>query len=167
MKNIVAGMALLALCGVSTAEEKKIKEGEVPRPVLEKIRKKYPTAKMTGFEVEIEGGKSSYEVKIADGAKQMEIVCSPDGKIVAEEEKIAIDAVPDKVRRTLLRHARYGAWTIQHAERVILAEKMDAPTYELKVGKGGASAELVFTADGTLTRTEEAPPVRGPDPAVR
>src|SRR4051812_21563396 len=133
MKDIVAGLAVLALCGAASAEEKKIQESEVPKPVIATVKAKYPTAKMTGFELENESGKSSYEVKIADGTKLMEVVCSPDGKIVAEEEQIAFDAVPEKIRHALKRNAKYGAWTVDHAEKVILDEKADAPTYEIKI----------------------------------
>ena len=136
MKNLIVSFGVLALSGVAFAEEKQIAETEVPRPVIEKVKKKYPTAKMTGFEVETENGKSAYEVKLADGAKQLEVVCSADGKILAEEEKIAMDAVPQKVRDALKRNPKYGAWSVQHAERVILDEKVDAPTYEIKVVDG-------------------------------
>jgi uncharacterized membrane protein YkoI len=155
MRNIVAVFVALLLSGTAFAEDKKIQESEVPKPVLAKVKAKYPTAKMTGFELENENGKSSYEVKITDGAKQLEVICSPDGRIVAEEEKIAMDAVPEKVRQALKGNAKYGAWTVHHAEKVIESEKADSPTYEIKVVKGSTRAELVFTPDGTLTKTEE------------
>jgi hypothetical protein len=155
MKNFFAVIGALALSSAAFAEEKKVAESEVPKPVIQKVKKKYPTAKMTGFEMETEGGKSSYQVKIADGSKEMEVVCSPDGKIVAEEEKIGIEAVPEKVRQALKSNAKYGSWTVHHAERVILDEKTDAPTYEIKVVKGTTGAELVFTTEGKLTKTEE------------
>ncbi len=155
MKKIIAAFATLALAGVAYAEDQKIQESAVPKPVLEKVKKKYPTAKMTGFELEKENGKSAYEVKLTDGTKQLDVVCSPDGKIVAEEEKIAMDAVPEKVRQALKSNARYGGWTVHHAERVIENEKTESPTYEVAVVKGTTSAELTFAPDGRLTNTEE------------
>jgi hypothetical protein len=157
MRFVVIAFAL-ALGATAFAEEKKITEAEVPRPVLDKVKKKYPTARMTAFELETENGKSSYEVKLSDGARQLEVVCAPDGKILAEEEKIGIDAVPEKVRQAL-KTTKYASWTFQHAERVTTHEKLDAPSYEIKVlnGNRNARAELLFTADGKLTRTEEQP----------
>jgi hypothetical protein len=157
--RVVVIASALALGVVSQAEEKKVTEAEVPKPVIEKVKKKYPTAKMTAFELETENGKSSYEVKITDGAKQLEVVCAPDGKILAEEEKIGIDGLPDKVRQAWKSTPKYASWKFLHAERVITEEKVDAPTYEIKVvnGSAGVRAELLFTADGKLTRTEEQP----------
>jgi uncharacterized membrane protein YkoI len=147
----------LTFSAAAQAEEKKITEAEVPRAVIEKVKKKYPAAKMTAFELETERGKASYEVKIIDGAKQLEVVCAPDGQILAEEEKIGIDAVPEKVRQALKSSPKYASWKLQHAERVITGEKVDAPIYEIKVTNGNVRAELVFTPDGKLTHSEEEP----------
>jgi hypothetical protein len=158
MRGVVIA-CVFVLTAAAWADEKKISESEVPRPVIERVKKKYPTAKLVAFELETENGKSSYEVKITDGARQLEVVCAPDGKILAEEEKIGIDAVPEKVRQSWKASSKYASWKLQHAERVITDEKADALTYELKVisGTAGARAELTFTADGKLTRTEEQP----------
>ena len=153
--KIAAGIAALALCGTALAVDKKLKESEVPRPVIEKVTTKYPAAKMTGFEMETENGKSSYEVTITDGSRQIEIICSADGKIVAEEEKISLDLVPEKVRQALKASAKYGSWRLHHTERVVVAEKTDAPTYEIKVVHGSTLAELVFTPDGKMSSSEE------------
>jgi hypothetical protein len=156
MKNLSLPLCLpvLALCGLAHAEEKKIQEAAVPKPVIAKVKQKYPNGKLLGFELETEGGKAAYEVKLSDDAKQLEVVLSPDGKILAEEEKIAIEAVPEKVRQALKATPQYGSWTVHHAERVIVDEQADAPSYEIKVVKGTTRAELVFTPDGKLTKTE-------------
>jgi len=158
MRTAVVLISVLGMSGGASAEEKKIAESGVPKPVIEKVKKKYPAAKLTSFELENENGKSSYEVKLTDGKKELEVVCSPDGKILAEEEKIAADAVPDVVLQALKSNAKFGTWTLETAERVVFAEKVDAPSYELKVVKGKLRAELVFTGDGKLTKTEESAP---------
>ena len=159
MKTTVLLTAMLVLAAATaTATEKKIREADVPKPVLDAIQKKYPTAKLTGFEVENENGKTAYEIKLSDGKKQLEVVCSPAGKIVAEEEQIAIEEVPAKVRDALKASAKYGTWTVHHVERVVNDGNAQAPEYEIKVVSGKQAAELVFTPDGKLTRTEEKKP---------
>jgi hypothetical protein len=159
MRIIIVALAALTL-STAFAEEKAIKEQEVPRPVINRVQKKYPAAKMTGFEREREDGKTSYEIKLSDGTKRMEVICTPDGKILAEEEQIVMGAVPEKVRQALKTNPKYGTWAVRNVERIVRDEKTDAPSYELKVAKGKAGAELVFSSEGVLTKTEELPPGR-------
>lgn len=155
MKTITTVFGVLALASAALAKDKQITESEVPRPVIERVKRKYPTAKMIAFEQEIENGAPSYEVRLADGPKQLEVVCSPNGRIIAEEEKIVIEVVPDPVRRSLRAHTKYGSWTIREVERVIFDEDTDSPSYELKLAKGAARAALIFSSDGKLMKTEE------------
>ena len=151
---VVFGCIVLASSLSAFGGEEKIPLSEVPRSVVETIKLKYAKAKMLGFERDDEGGQLTYEVKIRDGKRSLEVSCAPDGKILAEEERIALSAMPDEVVEALRASAKYGDWTLRQVERVVLEEKDDAPTYELQVAKDGASAELVFTASGSLIESE-------------
>jgi hypothetical protein len=155
MKKLCLSLALLSLSSTAAADEKKVKQSDVPKPVIDSVTRKYPGAKLVGFESETEEGKTSYEVKVSDGKRQIEVDCTPDGKIAAEEEKIAFEAVPEKVRQALKASPKYGSWKVRGSERVIRDEKADAPFYELVVENGKGKAELVFAADGRIEKTEE------------
>jgi hypothetical protein len=142
------------VAAVVDAEEKVVPESAVPRPVLEKVKRKYPTASRKGFEQETENGAVAYEVKLVDGARRLEVVLAPDGKVLAEEEQIALETVPQKVRDALRTNAKYGTWKVAGVERIVTEERTDAPSYELKLTKGKSRVELVFSGDGQVTKTE-------------
>src|SRR5262245_47753505 len=99
---IVASLGLLFSLGCRAGDEKPVKESEVPKPVLESVKKKYPTATAKGYEREEEHGKVYYEVKLElkekDKARTIEVICTPEGKIEVEEEKIAEADVPANVK---------------------------------------------------------------------
>jgi hypothetical protein len=153
MKSLV--MAVVLFAGPAFGAETKISESEVPQPVLDAVAKKYPAAKRVGFEREVEHGKTVYEVKVLVGARKIDLDVSADGKLTSEEEELAYDAVPTAVRTTLSASPKYGTWTVKKAEKVVHAERPDAPEYELAVTNGRSKAELVFAADGKLLRTED------------
>ena len=153
MKTLVLPSVLLLAAG-ALAGETPIGEKLVPKPVLDAIAKKYPAAKRTGFSKEIEEGKTTYEVQIVDGGRKIDVDVSPDGKIEAEEETIAIDALPPAVKQSLSRSPKYGSWTIQRAERIIKNELVTAPTYELIVAGNKHAAEVVFDPAGNLIKEE-------------
>ena len=79
--GVVIG-ALLIGAGATRAEEteKKIKESEVPKPVLAAVSKKYPGAKLKGFEQESEDGKTLYEVSSCPARAAWTSTFRPKGK---------------------------------------------------------------------------------------
>jgi hypothetical protein len=154
MKTCVVALALLA-GGSALAEERSVKESEVPPPVLDKAHKKYPRAKFTGFEREDENGKTSFEVKLTDGDKHIDVVCAPDGVILAEEELLAAESIPAPVMTAYRAMTKYRDWTFRKAERISLGEKTDAPTYAIKLEKESRRVALTFTAEGKLSKTVE------------
>jgi hypothetical protein len=159
MRTLKSGIALallLGAVGASRAEDRKIAQSDVPRPVMERVKQKYPGAKLVAFELEVEDGEQSYEVTVRDGPRQIEVSCSPAGRVLAEEEQIALADIPAKVRHALSANAKYASWMLHKAERIILEEKAESPRFELQLSHGTARAELVFTQEGTLTKTEES-----------
>jgi hypothetical protein len=142
-------------CAVAGAGEKKVSEGEVPKPVLDGVARKYPAARKTGFEREVERGRTVYEVNLVQDGHAIDVALTPDGKIVSEEEEIAFDATPAAVQQALAASPKFGTWKVQRAERVVEAENTATPKYELLVTQGRKKAELVFSDGGKLLETEE------------
>ncbi|MEO6954389.1 MAG: PepSY-like domain-containing protein [Polyangia bacterium] len=153
-RTAISLFVVIALAAPVHASDKPIEASAVPKPVIAKVHTKYPAAKILGYELETEDGQTSYEVKIADGARQLEVLCSADGAIVAEEEKIAIADVPARVRDALKNSPKFGSWTVRGAERIVSHEQTSTPVYELKIASGSKRAELTFSPEGTLTKTE-------------
>ncbi|HKC50067.1 MAG TPA: PepSY-like domain-containing protein [Myxococcota bacterium] len=153
--TLAISIALAASLPVLHAQagEKKLQEGEVPKPVIEAVKKKYPKAKLLHFEHETDDGQSVFEVGLASANGRMEVELSPDGKILEEAVLIATRDLPAEVKKGLA-SSKYVKWTIKHVQRVIVEEKADSPTYEVLVADDGGMTELVMDKAGVITKEE-------------
>lgn len=163
MKRLVFLMtALLAVPLVATLArseegEKRLKQSDVPKPVLEKVKQKYPKAKLLGFEQENDKGKTIFEIELKDGGRKIDVDFSPDGKILAEEILLKTSELPAEVK-TGLSGSKYAKWSIKKAERIITEENEAAPTYEVLVagtgGDKGKMMEVELDKAGKITKEE-------------
>jgi len=148
-------VALLAASGGrARSEEKKIQKSEVPRPVLDAVARKYPAAKMAGFERSDENGKTLFEVRIESGATKMDVELTAEGKIEVEETAIASADLPAAIKAGLAA-SRFKGWNTRKIEKVIKQEKTENPFYELVVQNRSKKTEVVFDRDGKITQQEE------------
>jgi hypothetical protein len=153
---------LLAGRGRAVAEEKKIQKADVPKPVLDAVTKKYPSAKMVAFEFAEEEGKKLYEIGLEQSGTKMDVELSPEGKIEVEETVIKQSDVPGPVKAGLT-SSKYKGWKTEKIERVIKEEKTDNPEYEFVVSTKGKKFELVFDKAGKLTKEENKGKEKGND----
>jgi hypothetical protein len=146
----------LLLAGASQArsEEKKIEKSAIPKAALDAVAKKYPSAKMVGFEEVDDKGKKLYEVGIEQGATKMDVEVTADGKIAVEETVIKDADVPAAVKAALTA-SKYKGWKVDKIEKVIKDEKSDAPAYEFVVKSKKKKFEVVFDKDGKITEEED------------
>lgn len=153
--SLALAVALLALSGgPARSGEKKIQKSEVPAPVLDAVVRKYPTAKMVGFERSDDNGKTLFEVGIESGATKMDVEVTPQGKIEVEETVIGSGDLPATVKAGLAA-SPYKGWKTQKIEKVIKQEKTESPFYELVVQNKSKKVEVVFDHDGKVTEQEE------------
>lgn len=156
-----AAVVIAIAAPVGADDEKPVKESEAPKPVLETVKKKYPAATVKGIDREEEDGKVSYEVKIEvkekEKTRSIEVICSPEGKIEAEEEKIAESDVPEVVRKGLAR-SKYAKWTVKKVERIVKEEKESEPSFEYLLVEGDEKFEVVFDNGGKITEEEDKSP---------
>lgn len=160
----VAALALALLVGSPLrADEKPVKESDVPKPAIDAVKKKYPGATLKGFSREEEGGKVTYEVEVevkgkdAKGAaktRAIDIDVSAEGKILAEEETISKDELPDAVKKAL-GASKYGSWEVKKVEKIVTEENEADPSFEVIVVTEGKKAEVVFDKSGKITKEEE------------
>jgi len=66
--------------------EKEIVAGDLPRPVAEAVKAKYPKAEVGKAEEVSKGETRTFEVHLKDGDKAREMVLDAAGKILEEEE---------------------------------------------------------------------------------
>jgi hypothetical protein len=153
MKRSILAMVVVSLAAAASAGETEVKESEVPRPVLDAVKKKYPAAKPVGFERETKGAKMVYEVKLTDGARKLEATFDASGKQVEEEEVITLGALPPPVK-SAFDASKYAKWTVKKVEKV-MELPASQPTYEVEVTSGSTRAEVVFDGAGKLVKEEK------------
>ena len=66
--------------------EKEIAAGDLPRPVSDAVRVKYPRAEVGKAEEVTKGETKTFEIHLKDGDKTRELVLDAAGKILEEEE---------------------------------------------------------------------------------
>ncbi len=156
--GILAFIATAALAlGVSAtarADEEEVKESDVPKAVIGTLKKKYPTASLREFSRDSEAGKVTYEVEVEDGKRRIDVELSPEGKILIEEEKVSLDAVPERVKKALAA-SKYAKATAKKVEKVTTEEKADTESYEFHLVDGEKRFEVVFDRDGKIVKEEE------------
>jgi hypothetical protein len=157
MKKVALVIAIALAASIPSlhaqAGEKKLEEGEVPKPVIDAVKKKYPKAKMTHFEHETEDGQSVFEVGLEGPGGKTEVELSPDGRILEESVVIQLRDLPTEVRKGLA-GSKYDKSTIRHIERIVVLEKNDAPNYEVLVADDRGVTEVVIDKSGVITKEE-------------
>ena len=174
---VLAAALLLAIPALARAEDdaKPVKEADVPKAVVDALQKKYPGAKVSSWATEEEDKKLTYEAKLEVAAKdkagkdttrKLEVTLSVEGKILAEEERISVDTLPDAVKKALA-DSKYGKGKVAHADRLIEEEKADEAKYELSIELDGKKYDVTFDKAGNIKEEEGAEDAKPEEPAMK
>jgi hypothetical protein len=147
--------AALLLTAVSPAEaaERTVKASAVPAAVQEVVKKSYPAARAVRYTRENERGKITYEVTLRFEGHVTDVGVTSEGKIVAEEERIAADELPVAVAKAFAASPQ-GRKRVERVERVVEGGNSLDPRFEILVQDGPVFIELTFDATGNLVRQE-------------
>jgi hypothetical protein len=137
----------------ANAGERPIKPSAVPAAVHEAVKTAHPDAHVVGYAREEEHGKVTYEVTVRAGNRVTDVSLSPEGRILAEEERIPKQALPDAVAKAFAASA-YGSSRIERIERVVEGTNREEPRFEIVIKDRGAFVELTFDRTGALLKRE-------------
>lgn len=124
--------------------------GRCPAPVLASVSKAFPKVTISACKPEREHGKDIFEIKLMrpDG-ERLEVDVAADGTILQIEEPIAVDVLPDAVRK---------AFTVKYPRaKPTGANKQTAGkdvSYEIAFLVDRARKEATFSADGAFVDEE-------------
>ena len=152
--NPKLAVVLVALSLSAFAKEKAVAEKDVPKPVTDAVKARYPTGTVSGYAMEKEGKTTSYEVRVKQDGREYETDFSAEGKLVSEEMEIEAADVPAEVRAAEEK-SKYAKWKIERVEKVVLAGKEKTPSYEVLVTDGKKWMEVVFDHTGKLVKEEK------------
>jgi hypothetical protein len=144
--------ALVATClllsGLSiSAQERKIKESDVPKAVIAAFKSDYPNATVRGYAKEKENGKTFYEIESKDGTTMRDLLYNVDGSIAEIEETVAASDLPAAVQEHI--KSNYPKAAITKAEKTTQGDKVE---YEVVARQGKKRISLVFDANGQLRK---------------
>lgn len=137
------GLSLASLSAV--AQESKVKETDVPAPVLAAFKSAYPNATVRGYAKEKEKGKLFYEIESKDGATMRDLLYNPDGTVAEIEETIAATELPSEAQQLI--KSKYPKGVVSRAEKVTEGNRIK---YEVSIRNGKKRTSLAFDADGKL-----------------
>ena len=131
--------------------DKKIARTDLPAAVQKTVDEQSKGATIRGFSKEVEHGKTYYEVELLANGHGKDISMDASGKIVEVEEEVALDSLPDAVKRGL--QAKAGKGKIGKVESLTKGGKVVA--YEAQVSNGAKKQEVQVGPDGKSLAHEE------------
>jgi hypothetical protein len=131
----------------SEAGEKKIAKKGLPAPVLAAFRKAYPKATIKGASIEVEEGKTYYEIESLDGKVKRDLLYLADGTVAEIEENVAPDDLPPPVKAAVI--DKYPKGNIEKSEKVTRGAVV---VYDVVVKSGKTTVEMSIDPTGKVTR---------------
>ncbi len=137
--------------GAIAGGERKVSEGQVPKPVLEAFHNAYPHATALKYEADSKAGKTVYAIGFEDQGIAREAAYAANGTLLKTEEAIKPDALPAAISKAL-RKAHPHA-TLEDVEKLMEPDdKVNG--YEVKIRDGQKVWEVRLDAAGKILKTE-------------
>lgn len=159
MLRLTCSVLLLSLIVLAFAkgDEEMVPLDKLPRPVVDAVKKRFPTAELKHASKETENGKTEFEVTIKDGENKIDVTVSPEGALLSLEKQIDVKGLPKAVTAAL--EGKYPKATYKIAEEIIRVKegKETLESYEVHlVTADKKELEVVVNAEGKILKTEEA-----------
>jgi hypothetical protein len=145
MKKVVMISAAVLL--MNFAQAQKIKETEVPKPVLESFKTNFAGAKAKEWKKE---ENNTFEAEFDWNKEETSATFAADGILKETEQEIKTSALPASVHDYVSKN--YSAFKLTEASKITTPDKK--VTYEAEVEKGKESFDLIFDATGNFLRKE-------------
>jgi len=154
-KSMCVGLGIMlgmwVLSAAVRCDEEKIALDKLPKAVTDAVKKKFPDAELKSAEIEKENGKDVYEVVIKYKDQAIEVVLTPEGKIIAVEKEMAAKDLPKAVTEAI--DSKYAKATIKKVEELT---KDDKVTYEVVLSTADKKIVIVeFDAKGKVVQEEK------------
>jgi hypothetical protein len=141
--SALAAVVLLSAIA-AFAQETKIQMKDLPKAVQTAAQQEQTKgATLKGFNKEVEGGKTLYEVETVLNGHTRDILFDPAGTVVEVEEEIANDAVPPAAMKALMARGK-----VTKVETVTKGKSVAAYESTVKT-KAGKNVEVAVDAQGT------------------
>jgi len=142
-------LVLLTVYTLTAGDAKPISKKGLPAPVLAAVKRGFPFSKLRACSIEKQGGRTCYELRIAEGKIERNLVYMADGSVIEIGEIIRLDSLPVAVT------ASFGELCpkamVRKTEKVIRAQDV---LYRITIMDGEKTLGLLFNAEGKLITRE-------------
>jgi uncharacterized membrane protein YkoI len=136
-----------APAAAATEASDKIEISQLPKPVSDSVKKKYPKAEIRAAEKGDENGKTVYEISITNGKDKMDVTLDPAGKILLVEKEVLEKDLPKTVLATV--KSTHPQATVKLCEELWKNDKLSG--YEVTIETPDKkSVEVEFDATGKV-----------------
>ena len=151
MRVILLPLCFLAAC--ACAKDAAIALQDVPKPVMDALRKEYPENKLisTGMR-SVDGKPKYYDLEVQwNGKGTIDVYIDADGAIIATGTAINVKRIPAAVIAAI--QAKYPGWKMSEFEREVNF-KTKAVFFSIDVSKDGKSFEIEVDTTGTILKEQ-------------
>jgi uncharacterized membrane protein YkoI len=148
----VAMMAVGLLPSINVkAEDKELKQSEVPQVVLDAFSIAKPTVKVTEYELKTRDGKPFYEIEYKHKGVKYEYFYAADGTLLETGEEMYPSRLPTELKQAI--KATYPQAKIKEVKTKMMADG-NPSGYEIELKENGKEVELDIDVNGKITRVE-------------
>ena len=153
MKMAAIVFVLLPVFAVAQEQEqeKKIQRSDLPQAVEKTVVEQSRGATIKGFSQEEENGQTLYEAEMIVNGHSKDVEMDQNGSVVAVEEQVQLESLPQEVRAGL--QSKAGSGKIVKVESI--SKKNALVAYEAKVMSNGKKSEIQVGPDGKPLDHEE------------
>jgi uncharacterized membrane protein YkoI len=156
---LVAGLVVLA--PVAQGQEKgkdkpkaeKIAPDKLPQKILKAVKDRFPDAKITSAEKEIENGEVVYDIELTNKGRKHEMDIKADGTVVQIENEVAVKDLPKAVTKAInTKHPKCKIEEVMEVNNVKGAVVTPAHYEVVIVTAAGKKMELEVSLDGKTVK---------------
>lgn len=152
-------VVILAFVGGPAQAQDKLKLADLPKPVQDAVKAKYPKAEFLYAVKEAADGKASFEVYMKNEGKGLDVTFSATGEVEVVEREIDAKDLPKEVRAAV--DAKYPKVSFTKVEEISKAAggKLKVDIYEvLFTTPDKKTIELTIAPDGKVTGEKDKTP---------
>jgi hypothetical protein len=152
---VLCSFAVIISCGkkvkedTNQAKKTTVDAVDVPPPVTDAFKAKYPNAVVKEWTIEENG----YEALTELNSTEYTIAFNAKGEWLETEREIKYNDLPDKVKEALS-SSDFGSWEVREVDEI---EAPEHPfLYEIEIKRGDDKREIYISRDGNLIKLDKA-----------
>ena len=147
---IVASLLLISLTAIHAAEEKTALK-DVPKSVIDAVKKRFPKGELTEGAKEEEEGKTFFEVSVKQDGKNIDVSLTPEGVITMIEKQIDSKDLPKVVSQGVEKKYPKAKYEIAEEVTIVQDGKEKLSYYEVLVSTpDDKKVEIEVELDGKI-----------------